>query len=312
MANAGSQLTVRRGRQRVAVAVFLAGMPLLHCGLWVPSALARPSSTLYYETATKAQTLAIDKLSLTAPRTSTEVVEVGNVNVFGIAVGGPYVYWTVEVGANDRGAIMRAALSGQSVRRLVGGLASPESVIAVHGFVYWSDLNAIGRVALNGSHLQRRFIVLPREKGGGVADGLASDGHQLYFSRCLDHAIGRADLNGGRVAKSFLFIGHNSCPQGIAAAAGHLFWTELGSGTIGRASADGRDAKRRWLAVRTDQGPFQVVADSAHVYWSWGGLAGTPSYTGRADADGSNLDPRFLADSLYPLALAEAGASHGG
>jgi len=277
---------------------------LLLAGVWVPLASARSSSALYYETETSARTLAIDKLTLAAPRTSTEVVAVGNVNVFGIALGRAYVYWSFEAGPDDRGAIMRASLDGRHVRRLVGGLAAPESVIAVHGFVYWIDQNAIGRVALDGSRPQRHLIVLPLEQGGGVADGLASDGTHLYFSRCLDHTIGRAALDGSHVAEGFLFTGPKSCPQGLAVAARHLYWTELGSGTIGRASLDGRDANRRWLKIRSDQGPFQVVADSAHVFWTWGGVDGSPAYTGRADANGSNLDPRFLADSIYPMALA--------
>ncbi len=198
---------------------------------------------------------------------------------------------------------MRASLDGRHVRRLVAGLAGPDSVIAVHGYVYWNDQNAIGRVALNGSHLRRRFIALPQEQGGGVADGLASDGTHLYFSRCEDHTIGRADLNGSHVEERFISVGRRRCPQGIAFAGTHIYWTQLGSGTIGRANRDGRRVDGRWLDIHTGQGPFQVVADGAHVYWTWGGEDGTPSYTGRADADGSNLDPRFLADSLYPMAL---------
>lgn len=308
MGIAGSRFSRRAGRVPVVVAASLAVLPSLFCGLCAPPALARSSSALYYETETSARTLAIEKLSLAAPHTRTEVVEVGKVNLFGIAVEGSHVYWSFEVGANDRGAIMRASLSGRRVRRLVGGLAAPESVIAVQGFLYWSDQNAIGRVALNGSHLRRRFIVLPREKGGGVADGLASDGTHLYFSRCLDHTIGRATLTGTHVARRFLFIGHNSCPQGVAIAAGHLYWTELGSGAIGRATLDQRDVNRTWLTIRSDQGPFQLAADSAHVYWSWGGLAGSRAYTGRADVDRSNFDPRFLADSLYAIALSGTGS----
>ena len=241
MGIAGLGCAARRGGAWVAVAVVLAAMPLGN--VWVPLAQARASSALYYETAT-AGTLAIDKLTLAAPRTSTEVVKVGSVNVFGIALAGPYIYWSFELGPKDRGAIMRASLNGQHVSRLVGGLVSPESLIAVHGFVYWSDQNAIGRVALDGSQLRRHFIVLPREKGGGVADGLASDGTHLYFTRCLDHTIGRADLNGSHVARRFVLVGHNGCPQGIAEAAGHVYWTQLGSGTIGRASLDGRESRR--------------------------------------------------------------------
>ena len=49
---------------------------------------------------------------------------------------------------------------------------------------------------------------------------------------------------------------------------------------------------------------LQVAADGSHVYWSWGGVDGSLSYTGRADANGTHIDPRFLPDSLYPMALA--------
>jgi hypothetical protein len=35
-------------------------------------------------------------------------------------------------------------------------------------------------------------------------------------------------------------------------------------------------------------------------------VPGTTPYTGRADANGTHVDPRFLADSVYPMALAEA------
>jgi hypothetical protein len=285
------------------MALVLAGIIVLLLTVRAPFALARPADALYYEAETRAGRLALDRLSLSGPRTSTEVVEVGNVNLFGIAVDPPYLFWSFQAGPRNRGAIMRASLSGRHVRRLVGALAAPASVIAVGGYLYWSDQDAIGRVALDGSHLRRRFIVLPREAGAGVADGLASDGVHLYFSRCEDHTIGRVDLNGGRLAAGFLPLGHASCPQGIAVAAGRLYWTELGFGTIGRALVNGRDVNRRWLNIRSDQGPFQVVADSAHVYWSWGGIDGFPSYTGRADADGSHLDRRFLPGSLYPMAL---------
>lgn len=294
----------------VGIAPLVAGLVMLLLvlgGLRAAPALARSSSALYYETETSAGKLAIDRLSLSGPRSSTQVVEVGDVSVFGIALAGPYIYWSYESGLHDRGAIKRATLDGQDVRRLVGGLPAPASLITVHGYVYWADQNAIGRVALDGSHLQRRFIVLPQEEGGGVADGLASDGTHLYFSRCPEHTIGRADLNGSHVAEGFMFIGPKACPEGIAVAGGHLYWTELGAGRIGRSSLDGRNLNARWLSIHSDQGPFQIVADSAHVYWTWGGVAGSPSYTGRADANGSGLDRRFLTDSLYPMALSGAG-----
>jgi hypothetical protein len=288
----------------IATATCCAALVALFCGRSAARGSARPSTALYYETITNARRLAIARVSLSGSRRSTDVVEVGNVSVFGIAVGGSSVFWSFQAGLTSRGAIMRAALDGRRVRRLVGGLAAPAGVVVERGFVYWADRNAIGRVALDGSHVRRRFIVLPREPFAGVADGLASDGTHIYFSRCHDHTIGRAGLDGSHVEKAFLSIGRASCPQGLAAAGRYLYWTELGSGMIGRARPTGRSADARWLDIHSDQGPFQLVADAAHVYWSWGGVDGSPSFTGRADADGSHLDRRFLAGSLYAMALA--------
>jgi hypothetical protein len=316
----GLAVTVREVRPRAVAAPVLAGfLALLFVGLGVPAAFARSSGALYYETETATGQLAIERLNLSGARSITQVVQLAQVNVFAIALAGPYIYWSTEAGPRDRGAIMRATLDGNNVRRLVGGLPAPASLIAVGRFVYWSDENAIGRMALDGSHMRQRFIVLPQEQGGGVADGLASDGTYLYFTRCTDDTIARARLNGRHIDMRFISLGPHSCPQGISAGGGHLYWTELGSGTIGRATLNAHGVDGHWLHVHSNPGPFQVAADSAHVYWTWGGLPPTPSDTGRADTNGTHIDPRFLPDSLYPMALADgiptpmagkAGARH--
>jgi len=306
MAVSRSRADILPGRNSVVVVVAAALVVALATLGWlgVPAAIAQTSRALYYETETRAGTLAIDRLSLSPPGASTQVVGLGDVNLFGIALGGPYIYWSTQAGPKDRGAIMRATLDGGDVRPLVSGLPGPAGLIVVHGFLYWVDQDAIGRVALDGSHLRRRFIAPPPEPGGGVADGLASDGRHLYFTRCTDDEISRENLNGSRIDLGYISLGPDSCPQGIAVAGGHLYWTQLPSGTIGRATVGGQDANGRWLAIHSVQGPFQVVADRTHVYWTWGGVAGAPSYTGRADANGSHLEARFLTDSLFPMALA--------
>jgi hypothetical protein len=273
----------------------------------IPAAAGAPPATstaLYYETQTATGRAAIDRVSLAGRRIPTQVVALPDVGVFGIAVAGGYVYWVTETAPADRGSIMRATVAGRDVRRLVRGLPSPNSIVAAGGFVYWSDRNAIGRVALDGSHVTRRFLTPSQERGGGVADGLASDGAHLYFSRCTEDAIGRADLNQRQVTQQFIVTGPRSCPQGLAIAGGHVYWTQLGSGTIGRAALDGSGLNGRWLNIHSDQGPFQLAVDTAHVYWTWGGVNGSPAYTGRANANRSHMNRRFLLDSIYPLALA--------
>jgi hypothetical protein len=289
----------------VAVAVLSTAwvLALLFAGPGAQAASVRSPAALYYETQTGPTSFAIDALALSGDRSSTQVVPLRNANVYGIALGRRSIYWSTQSGPHDRGAIMRVSLHGGRARRLVGGLTEPSSVVAVGRYVYWVDRHAIGRVALDGSHVRRALIRLPAETGGGVADGLTSDGRHLYFSRCSDNTIGRADLDGHHVHQRFISIGGRTCPQGLAVAAGHIFWTELGQGIIGRARLDGRHIDADWLHVDSRQGPFQVAIGDGHVYWTWGGENGTPSYTGRADANRSHLNRRFLPDSMYPMAL---------
>jgi hypothetical protein len=292
----------RDARGRLLAGALLAWLAML-AGLGSPPAGARASSALYYQSGKS-----IDRLSLVGPARRTRVLSLGSgAELPAIVVAGRYVYWAVETGRAGRDTIMRALLDGRGVRRLVGGLTFPDSLTAAGGYLYWADQNSIGRVGLGGSHLQRRFIALAQERGGGVAEGLASDGTYLYFSRCQDSEIGRADLDGTKVDDTFVSLGSTHCPQGLSVSGGDIYWTELGTvgdGTIGRAALDGTGADDAWLDTHTDQGPFQVAADPSHVYWTSGGAAGSPSYTERANADGSHIEPRFLQGSEFAIALA--------
>src|ERR1700753_832469 len=183
-----SRAEVWRAGALAGVAAILAGMLVVSFAAAAASAApARPARTLYYETAVPPATYAIAKVRLSAPKASTQLIQVGSASVFGIAVAGGHIYWTTEHGPRDSGAIMRASLNGGAVRRLVAGVNSADSLIAVHGHVYWTDRHAIRRMALDGSHLQRHFIDLPVEPANAVAGGLASDGSHLYFSRCDDN-----------------------------------------------------------------------------------------------------------------------------
>ncbi|HEY3775797.1 MAG TPA: hypothetical protein VGL69_22535 [Solirubrobacteraceae bacterium] len=297
--------TANRLARRLTLALLCSAgaLSLVFAGSGARAASAPAPTTLYYEAQTGPRTFAVEARDLSAHRPSTQVVALRNYNVYGIAVGGRSIYWSTQSGPRDRGSIMQAPLGGGRAHRLVGGLTEPASVVVVGRHVYWDDRSAIGRVALNGSHPQPKLIRLPAEAGGGVTDGLTSDGRHLYFSRCADDTIGRANLNGSHVHQRFISIGERRCPQGLAAAGGHIFWTELGQGIIGRASLDGRGVNPHWLHIHSRQGPFQVAVGGDHVYWTWGGENGSPSYTGRADVNRSHLDRRFLLDSMYPMAL---------
>jgi hypothetical protein len=219
------------------------------------------------------------------------VVKVGSVSVSGIAKVGSRLFWLRFSGFN--GAIRWVQLGGTQTHTLVGKLSSPTGLVTVNGWLYWAGQKAIGRVRPNGTHVARRFIPLPQENGGGVADGLATDGHHLFFSRCQDSEIGRVNPDGSHRQLAFIKLsGSGVCPQALAVGNTHLYWTQLAIGTsgfVGRATLSGTNANDKWLRIRTSQGPFNVAADNQHVYWDWGGVSGAPMWVGRARVNGTGF-----------------------
>lgn len=233
------------------------------------------------------------------------VVHVGNVSVTGIAITDNRLFWVTLTGAND--AISYVALKGApKAHMLVGGLSFPVGLVAAGGWLYWADENAIGRVRPNGKQLSRRFIKLPQESGGGVANGLATDGHHLFFSRCQGAEVGRANFGGGGLA--YIKLPKGSCPQGLTVGGGELYWAQIG-GYVGRATTQGTHIASKWLNVHTSQGPFNLAADNADIYWDWGGVAGSPIHVGQAHVSGRAANKSiFLGQGAFLLTSPGANA----
>jgi hypothetical protein len=233
------------------------------------------------------------------------VVRVGDVSVTGIAVADNRLFWVTLTGAND--AISYVGLKGAPhAHMLVGRLDFPVGLVAADGWLYWADENAIGRVHPNGTKLSRQFIKLPQETGGGVANGLATDGHHLYFSRCQNAEIGRANFGGGGVA--YIKLSKVSCPQGLAVGGGEMYWAEVG-GHVGRATLQGTHIVSKWLNIHTSQGPFNLAADDDNIYWDWGGVAGSPIHVGRARVSGRGFDSSiFIGQGAFLLTSPGANA----
>ena len=218
-----------------------------------------------------------------------------------------FVYWTAQE-KNWKSALFRATTSGAGVTRLVSNLFFPSTVVVAGSHVYWVDLSAvgpsaIGRANLDGSDVQRRFIVQPHlsrvqiENGDDFAD-LTSDGRYLYFTLCFRGAIGRVGLDGRGLNNKYVVFRGRMCPQGIAYAdGGTLYFTNSDSKNdwIGRVSVDGSDAQPHWLAQSADS----VVADTRDVFWTIGNASG--GLIGRASTSGRIINPRFI----YPTVAGE-------
>jgi hypothetical protein len=218
------------------------------------------------------------------------VVRVGDVSIAGMAIADGRLFWVTLTGADD--SLSYVGLRGAPhAHTLVGSLPFPVGLVAADGWLYWADQTAIGRVRPDGKQLSRQFIKLPQEAGGGVADGLATDGHHLFFSRCQDNEIGRVNFGGGGMG--FIKLTRGSCPQGLAVGGGELYWAEVG-GYVGHSTLKGTHVVSRWLNIHTSQGPFNLAADRADVYWDWGGAAGSPVHVGRAQVSGRGLRSSIL------------------
>jgi hypothetical protein len=257
----------------------------------LPAAAARTSGYLYYDTGQYIARVPV------AGGPSQRVVRVGNGSVTGMAISDGRLFWVTEDGEHDPISYVllssvRPGVTPQA-RQLVGGLSFPLALVSADGWLYWADENAIGRVRPNGTQLTRRFISMPQENGGGVADGLATDGSHLYFSRCQNDEIGRVSVSGAALNMSFIRLPYLACPQQMAVGNNHVYWTELG-GHLGRATLQGTGASITWLNTRNGNGPFNVAADGANVFWDWGGGAGSPMYVGTAKVNGTGVRTKFL------------------
>ncbi|HEX8645755.1 MAG TPA: SGNH/GDSL hydrolase family protein [Thermoleophilaceae bacterium] len=239
-----------------------------------------------------------------------DVADTGNNEASAIAVAGENVFWTV---AYPSVGVWRAGLGGKGARAEFAEASSPGASVATAQHLYWVDEGAIARASLDGSEVDRNFIPLPEQEGfGSVAEGLATDGRFLYFSRCGDSTVGRVGLDGSDPELYFIYVGDRECPQGLAVGGGYIYWTDLGLGeddpnALGRASVDGENVDPQWLHVGGQLGPYQVVADSEFVYWMHGTSRadGGFSYIGRVRHDGSEFTPVFFEpDRAFALALA--------
>lgn len=219
----------------------------------------------------------------------TRLVHVGGLSVTGMTIADGRLYYLTQ----DNGRLSYVPLRGGAARTLVSRLDTPVGLVSAGGWLFWADQHAIGRVRPDGASLTRRFVTPRQEAGGGVADGLATDGRRLFFSRCQDSEIGEVAVTGRGLDTRFVTLPGRACPQALAVGGGHLYWTGIG-GRIGRATLAGRGASTAWLDVRTSQGPFNLAADNANLYWDWGGVAGAPAHVGTAAVSGTRLRPRFL------------------
>jgi len=168
-------------------------------------------------------------------------------------------------------------------------------------YIFWGAGNAIGRADLDGSGVEPSLIT-----GTGEDNGIAADGHHVFWANEDSGTIGRANLDGSDPEQSFITGAHY--PEGVAVNGQYVYWTNsdaaaYGTGnTIGRANLNGTDVNQDFINTGMLQ-PFGVAVDSSYIYWSTLNGYG-PDTIGRANLDGGGVNESFIPGPSQPWGLA--------
>lgn len=137
------------------------------------------------------------------------------VEVRGLAAEGKHLYWSDQEAG---GTIGRVDLDGMHVRkRFIVNLGAVGSLVVYGKYLYWANAreHAIGRSDLSGKHRIKRFVVGPPSR-----TTIAVGAQHIYWTD--PPMIGRANLSGKEVDRSFIFagvedeFGLESIPAGLA------------------------------------------------------------------------------------------------
>lgn len=164
--------------------------------------------------------------------------------------------------------------------------------------IYWVSRwdNTIGRANLDGTEPNFAFI-----EGADEPCGIAVDESHVYWANGGSDSIGRAKLDGSEVNQAFVDPA-GDMPCGVAVDDEFVYWASTVSGEIGRAPRAGGSPGVPFIEAG-EVGPCGVAVDDAHVYW------GSFSYSiGRADLNGSSVEPDFIGGLDRPCAIAIEGS----
>jgi virginiamycin B lyase len=127
-----------------------------------------------------------------------------------VAVFRSHIYW----GNGPVGSMGRATLAGKDVQRKFINHVLADGIALTTKHIYFGNGQRIGRANLNGTGVHQSFIVLGSNADSHSVCGLAIKSPYIYWADCVANTIGRANLDGKHLQRSF--IGHIPDPRGIA------------------------------------------------------------------------------------------------
>jgi virginiamycin B lyase len=221
----------------------------------------------------------------------------------GVALAAGSVYWAAPA------AIVRRQFEGENLypAAVVPHLSGVCGLATDGSHLFWGTYGhppsapgqgSIGRANLDGSEANGAFIA-----GLERPCGLATDGGHLYwiergYFAGSGTSIGRANLDGSAAEPGFLGLGAGVTGCGIAASGGYLYWAERDS--IARLDLALGEPEPEFIPnLGTVEG---IAVQGGQIYWVSDHSGSGTSDVGRADLDGSGVEPAWI-----PVAERELG-----
>ncbi len=121
---------------------------------------------------------------------------------------------------------------------------------------------------------------------------MAINESHIYWANSYEMALGRANIDGTDVDQSFIDTGYN-VPCGIASNTSNIFWNR---DSLDRADIFGQNITQPFIPK---VGGCGIAIDGSHIFW-----ADLETRIGRANLDGSDVNPKFITGLNRPCGLA--------
>jgi hypothetical protein len=218
-------------------------------------------------------------------------------------------------------------------KRIVPDTAGPQpaafqAASADGSKVFFTSLEELTEDANTGPEQPEAQISLG-SIGGGVekpdflaktkAVGVTVDGEHIYWADPSTGAIGRANLDGTGVDRTFIAPPPGECevevefgvsqkvsipsnPRYVAIQGEYIYWTNsglleegpesfpIGGGTIGRAKLNGEEASIDPDFICGASNPQGIVVNATHIYWANAARRPGRKYISRTEIDGSDFE----------------------
>ncbi len=230
----------------------------------------------------------------------------GNNDLYGLAVGGNYLYFAYFAGIAGTGtgtSIARVNINGSGLDYdfipLDTGV-TPYGIAVNANYIYWEEeeyqgpnlQETIARANLNGSGVNNDFI-----SDAGTQGGVAVNADYIYYS--VENDIGRANLDGSDPDTDFITT---SGEEDVAVDPDYIYWASDGS-TIGRANLDGTDVDDSFIAgghqttgVAAGGASSYEISGTVNNSCGCGGVPGTTILVQGKTSDGTEVDESAVTD----------------